>query len=287
MQPTEFRCRERLRVRWSEVDLQKIVFNAHYLTYVDTAMAAYWRRLAVPYEATMAALDGDVFLKTTTLTYHGPAEYDDVLDVGMRCAKTGRSSMQFEAAIWRGGELLTEAQLVYVYAHPKTKVSTAIPEKLVTLFQDFEAGKPVTQLTLGDWTQQSPLASAVRTAAFVEEQGIAREDEWDAMDAHCTHAVVTNRFDQPLATGRLLPAVEGVGTIGRMAVVRAVRGSELGQQVLEALCDAAAKRGDHRVTLHAQRSAEAFYARQGFQVVGEPYEEVGIPHVTMVRDVVR
>ena len=52
--------------------------------------------------------------------------------------------MQFEAAIWRGGELLTEAQLVYVYAHPKTKVSTAIPEKLVTLFQDFEAGKPVT-----------------------------------------------------------------------------------------------------------------------------------------------
>ena len=61
MQPTEFRCRERLRVRWSEVDLQKIVFNAHYLTYVDTAMAAYWRRLAVPYVATMAALDGDVF----------------------------------------------------------------------------------------------------------------------------------------------------------------------------------------------------------------------------------
>ena len=50
-------------MRWSEVDLQKIVFNAHYLTYVDTAMAAYWRRLAVPYEATMAALDGDVFLK--------------------------------------------------------------------------------------------------------------------------------------------------------------------------------------------------------------------------------
>ena len=29
MQPTEFRRRERLRVRWSEVDLQKIVFNAH------------------------------------------------------------------------------------------------------------------------------------------------------------------------------------------------------------------------------------------------------------------
>lgn len=285
MQPTEFRCRERLRVRWSEVDLQKIVFNAHYLTYVDTAMAAYWRHLAVPYEATMSALGGDVFLKTTTLTYHGPAQYDDVLDIGMRCAKTGRSSMQFEAAIWRGGELLTEAQLVYVYAHPTTKVSTAIPEKLMSLLRDFEAGQGVTKLTLGSWDNLSPLASAVRTEVFVEEQGIAKEDEWDAMDAQCTHAVVTNRFEQPLATGRLLPAVDGVGTIGRMAVVRGLRGSDLGRQVLQALCDAAAKRGDRRVALHAQRSAEAFYARHDFQVVGEPYEEVGIPHVTMVRDV--
>ena len=49
MNQTDFSCIERLRVRWSEVDMQKIVFNAHYLTYIDMAMAAYWRRLALPY----------------------------------------------------------------------------------------------------------------------------------------------------------------------------------------------------------------------------------------------
>ena len=50
------RCSHRLRVRWAEVDMQKIVFNAHYLQYFDTAMADYWRDLCLPYEAAMHLL---------------------------------------------------------------------------------------------------------------------------------------------------------------------------------------------------------------------------------------
>ena len=38
MQRTDFRCFHRLRVRWGEVDMHKIVFNGHYLMYIDTAM---------------------------------------------------------------------------------------------------------------------------------------------------------------------------------------------------------------------------------------------------------
>ena len=49
----DFRFFNRLRVRWAEVDLQKIVFNAHYLMYFDTAITDYWRALALPYEAAM------------------------------------------------------------------------------------------------------------------------------------------------------------------------------------------------------------------------------------------
>ena len=40
----DFRFFHRLRVRWVEVDLQKIVFNAHYLMYFDTAIADYLAR---------------------------------------------------------------------------------------------------------------------------------------------------------------------------------------------------------------------------------------------------
>ena len=59
MQRSDFRCVHRLRVRWAEVDMQKIVFNAHYLMYIDNAMSDYWRALALPYEASMLALGGE------------------------------------------------------------------------------------------------------------------------------------------------------------------------------------------------------------------------------------
>ncbi len=55
MKRDDFRLLHRLRVRWAEVDMQKIVVNGHYLMYFDTAMADYWRALALPYEATMHA----------------------------------------------------------------------------------------------------------------------------------------------------------------------------------------------------------------------------------------
>ena len=55
-QRKDFRFTERHRVRWAEVDMQAIVFNGHYLMYFDTAVAGYWRALALPYHDTMQAL---------------------------------------------------------------------------------------------------------------------------------------------------------------------------------------------------------------------------------------
>ena len=70
MQRQNFRCMHRLRVRWAEVDMQKIVFNAHYLMYIDTAMSEYWRALALPYEASMHILGGEMYVKKATVEYH-------------------------------------------------------------------------------------------------------------------------------------------------------------------------------------------------------------------------
>ena len=49
MNRQDFRFFHALRVRWVEVDMQKIVFNGHYLMYLDTAVSDYWRALALPY----------------------------------------------------------------------------------------------------------------------------------------------------------------------------------------------------------------------------------------------
>ena len=53
--------------------------------------------------------------------------------------------------------------------------------------------------------------------------------------------------------------------------------------MLDALVEAARRQGKRQVELHAQFTAENFYRRAGFSVVGERYEEAGIPHITMRR----
>ena len=283
MKRSEFRFFDHLRVRWAEIDAQKIVFNAHYLMYFDTAVAGYWRALALPYAESMESLGGDLYVRKATVEYHGSARYDDRLDVGMRCARIGNSSIQFLGGVFRADELLVEGELVYVFADPHTQTSRPVPPALRELLQGYEAGQGMVEVRVGDWAALGRDASALRTAVFVEEQRIPAEMEWDAADAECVHAVAYNRLGLPLATGRLLQHVPGVAKIGRMAVAQAVRSSGVGREVLEALMKAARARGDHEVLLHAQTSAAPFYARAGFTPRGAEFEEAGIPHVEMTR----
>ena len=279
----DFRYFDHLRVRWAEVDMQKIVFNAHYLMYVDTAMSEYWRALALPYEASMLALGGEMYVKKATVEYHASARLDDTLDVGLKCARIGNSSCLFTAGIFCGDRLLISAELVYVFADPATQTSKPVPPVLRETLLGYEAGEEVVSVKLGGWDALGTDAARIRTQVFVEEQRIPMEMEWDEADATALHAVAYNRLGQPLATGRLLQAEPGVGKVGRMAVHRVLRGSHLGRDLLHALMAQAAQRGDREVVLHAQRSAEGFYARQGFAVRGEPFNEVDIPHIEMAR----
>lgn len=46
----------------------------------------------------------------------------------------------------------------------------------------------------------------------------------------------------------------------------------------------AQKQGIERISLHAQLSARTFYAKLGFQEEGERFEEAGIEHITMTKD---
>lgn len=281
MTRSEFRFFHRLRVRWAEVDMQKIVFNAHYLMYLDTAVADYWRALALPYEEAMHRLQGDLYVKKATIEFHASARMDDQLDIGLRCARIGNSSMQFLGGIFRGDQLLITGEVLYVFADPATQTSAPVPAALREILAGYEAGEAVAKLRTGDWTQLGTDASAIRTRVFVEEQRIPANLEWDVDDATAVHAVAYNRLGQPLATGRLLQAGPGVAKIGRMAVHQVLRGAGLGEQVLRGLARVAHERGDREVVLHAQRSAEGFYRRLGFGVRGEPFDEAGIAHIEM------
>ena len=139
----------------------------------------------------------------------------------------------------------------------------------------------MTYIEIGEWPMMQAAAQAVRTTVFVDEQGIAPEDEWDADDATALHAVLFDLNGQPLGNARLLQPSAGLAKVGRMAVLKEARRLGYGARLLQALLREARRRSNKEVRLSAQRTAESFYAAHGFVVVGEPFDEVGIAHVEM------
>ncbi|HEX4985772.1 MAG TPA: GNAT family N-acetyltransferase [Burkholderiales bacterium] len=129
------------------------------------------------------------------------------------------------------------------------------------------------------WTGDNRLLRAIREEVFVREQGVPAELEWDEFDAVSQH-VIAWAGSSAVGTGRLLPD----GHIGRMAVLAAWRGRGAGSALLMALMDLARAAGMRHVELNAQTRALGFYARHGFRAEGEEFDDAGIPHRRMWRE---
>lgn len=117
-----------LRVRWAEVDMQGIVFNGHYLTYFDVAFTEYWRATGLPNVMQQAREGRELFARKATIEYQAPARFDDVLDIGVRCAGFGRSSARFVLEIHHEDQHLISGELVYVYADTAVRKGVPFPE---------------------------------------------------------------------------------------------------------------------------------------------------------------
>lgn len=134
-----------LRVRWAEVDMQAIVFNGHYLTYFDVAFTEYWRATGLPGVMQQAAEGQEMFARKATVEYHAPARFDDMLDIGVRCAALGRSSMRYVLEIYRGEEFLISGELVYVYADTTLRKGVPLPDAWRVRLAELERLAPVQQ----------------------------------------------------------------------------------------------------------------------------------------------
>ncbi|MFE0460591.1 GNAT family N-acetyltransferase [Kitasatospora sp. NPDC058965] len=135
------------------------------------------------------------------------------------------------------------------------------------------------------------LARQVRREVFVVEQEIPEELEYDALDATSTHLLAVAADGAPLGTARLISGAEAYGLtgvadrvlLGRLAVVKAARGTGLGAALVRAVEQAGRERGAKECELHAQVQALGFYERLGYAAEGPVYDDAGIPHRTMVR----
>ena len=132
------------------------------------------------------------------------------------------------------------------------------------------------------WRSHADSLLAIRTTVFVEEQGVPEDIEHDGRDAAALHFLASVSGRGPVGTGRLLAD----GQIGRLAVLPDERRGGIGRRLLDAALASARARGDRAVWLNAQLGARGLYEAAGFEAVGEPFLEAGIPHIRMELDLV-
>ena len=126
---------------------------------------------------------------------------------------------------------------------------------------------------------------AIRREVFCVEQGVPEELEIDGRDPECRHFLL-RLGGLAVGTARIRPLERGVAKIERVAILAAHRGGGLGSALMRRVLASLDAR-DLAAVLHAQAHSESFYRALGFATEGEPFEEAGIPHVRMTREIPR
>lgn len=132
------------RVRYSEIDGQSVVFNAHYLTYFDTAITEYMRALEYDYVGEVKRTGEDFHTVKTVVEYNAPVLFDEEIDVCCRVSRIGRSSMVFLLEIHPrdGDDLRASGEVVWVNTDQAEHKTVPVPETLVAKIEAYERTKP-------------------------------------------------------------------------------------------------------------------------------------------------
>jgi acyl-CoA thioester hydrolase len=121
--------RHRLRVRWSECDLQGVVFYPNYLAYFDHLLTELWREAVGPY-GEIHQLGIDLLVAEASIRYRASARFDEELEIVARINRLGTTSMTTELTVERLGDgaVLAEGELRHVFVDPDSFEKRDIPE---------------------------------------------------------------------------------------------------------------------------------------------------------------
>lgn len=138
--PEGFRFACPIRVRYSEIDRQGIVYYSRYLEYVDVALSEYFRALGFPYQELVEQRGFDPSVVKAIIEFKRTAHFDEALQVWARVAAIGRTSLTMDFAITRAAndELVTSIQIVYVNFDTAAQASRLVPESVRRRIEAFE-----------------------------------------------------------------------------------------------------------------------------------------------------
>lgn len=126
-----FRFSTRFRVRYSEIDGQKIVFNSRYLEYADVALSEFWRWANMA-EIGPDWLDAEFNVVKATLDYKKPFRLDDMIEAFVRIERVGNSSLTHRIELCHAdtGALHNIAEIVSVHVDLASRRSSPIKENV-------------------------------------------------------------------------------------------------------------------------------------------------------------
>ncbi len=122
--------------------MQGIVFNPHYMAFVDVALTEYWRVVGLTYPAAFLEEGADTFMVAARQVFRDAALFDDEIDVFLRVAYLGTTSLRFAFEIRRDGSVLFEGEATYVYADRTTRRPMALSSRVVGAVVGFERVAP-------------------------------------------------------------------------------------------------------------------------------------------------
>jgi acyl-CoA thioester hydrolase len=121
--------RHQLRVRYAECDPQGVVFNAHYLAYLDTNINELLRTALGSYQALLDR-DVDIVVAEAQIRFRAPAHFEELLALEIGVSRLGESSITTRHRISRDDQLVAEGMLRHVMVDRQTLTKTPVPDWL-------------------------------------------------------------------------------------------------------------------------------------------------------------
>ena len=115
-----------IKIRYGEVDRQGVVFNAHYLAYLDDVVDSWLRE----FEGDFESLGWDLMLKNAYLEWHGPAGIGEVLKVDAHVSRLGNTSFDVSFDVKVEDRLVLTAKIVYVGVRTGTTETLEAPAQI-------------------------------------------------------------------------------------------------------------------------------------------------------------
>jgi acyl-CoA thioester hydrolase len=140
MARADFAFTTRIRVRWSEVDPQAVVFNARYLDYADIAVTEYWR--AVRAAGLWESGPLECHVAKAEVNFRKPIRADEELDLMARTSRFGTTSMTTLVEIHGADaeDLRASVELVAVHIDLSDHRPRPLPESVRTALSQFDLG---------------------------------------------------------------------------------------------------------------------------------------------------